>query len=204
MATRLWAGWLWNLGSIPDVLFSSATRLDLKSTQQLLQWVLEYYSGRNASHSYPSTADVKNASSNTSTTSHVFMAWWLLRTLPLYQFTYGLLRDAFSSSNYNVCVCVCVCVYIYKIKEVKLSKCLINYALCYEDILEWMYSSTILDLGTKWRWVVSFTSRPHYSRRKIPQHPLDRMVGGPQVRSGRCGEQKYLALPAIKPGPSST
>jgi hypothetical protein len=32
---------------------------------------------------------------------------------------------------------------------------------------EWRYSSTILDLGTAWRCVVSFTPRSLYSRGKI-------------------------------------
>jgi hypothetical protein len=41
---------------------------------------------------------------------------------------------------------------------------------------------------TSWRWVVSFTSRPLYHRRKSPRYPLDRMLGGPQSRSGRRGE----------------
>jgi hypothetical protein len=27
---------------------------------------------------------------------------------------------------------------------------------------EWRYSSTILNLGTRWMWVVSFTPRPFY------------------------------------------
>jgi hypothetical protein len=31
---------------------------------------------------------------------------------------------------------------------------------------EWKYSSTILDFGTRWSWVVSFTTRPFYPRRK--------------------------------------
>jgi hypothetical protein len=44
----------------------------------------------------------------------------------------------------------------------------------------------ILDLGTRWRWVVSFTPRPLYPEGKSP---LDRRVGGPQSRSGH-GEQK--------------
>jgi hypothetical protein len=30
------------------------------------------------------------------------------------------------------------------------------------NIWEWMYSSTILDLGTRWRCVVSFTPQPLY------------------------------------------
>jgi hypothetical protein len=45
-----------------------------------------------------------------------------------------------------------------------------------------------LDLGTSWRWVVSFTPRPLYPRGKSPRYPLDRRLGGPQGRSGRCGE----------------
>jgi hypothetical protein len=33
---------------------------------------------------------------------------------------------------------------------------------------EWRYSSTILDLGTRWKWVVSFTPRPLYPLGKDP------------------------------------
>jgi hypothetical protein len=39
------------------------------------------------------------------------------------------------------------------------------------------YISTILDLGTRWRWAVSFTPRPLYSRRKSPGYPLYRRLG---------------------------
>jgi hypothetical protein len=42
----------------------------------------------------------------------------------------------------------------------------------------------ILDLGTKWRLVVSFTCRER------ARYPLDRRLGGPQSRSGRGGEEK--------------
>jgi hypothetical protein len=38
-------------------------------------------------------------------------------------------------------------------------------------------SSTILDLGTRWRRVVSFTPRE-----KAPRYPLDMRLGGPQSR----------------------
>jgi hypothetical protein len=58
---------------------------------------------------------------------------------------------------------------------------------------EWRYSYTILDLVTRWRWVVSFT----------PRYSLDRRLGGPQSRSGRCGEVKNLALPGTELKPSS-
>jgi hypothetical protein len=58
---------------------------------------------------------------------------------------------------------------------------------------EWRYRSTILDLGTRWRWVVSFTTRPLYPRGKSPRYP-DRRLRGPQSRSGR-GEEKIFPCP---------
>jgi hypothetical protein len=45
----------------------------------------------------------------------------------------------------------------------------------------------IVDLGTRWRWVVSFTPRPLYPQGRSPWYPLDRRLGGPQSRSGRGG-----------------
>jgi hypothetical protein len=53
---------------------------------------------------------------------------------------------------------------------------------------DWRYSSTILNLGTRWRRVVSFTPQPHYSR----GYPLDMRLGGHHSRSGRCEEEKDL------------
>jgi hypothetical protein len=48
----------------------------------------------------------------------------------------------------------------------------------------------ILDLGSTWRWVVSFTPRPLYPQGKIPWYPLNRRLGGPQSRSGHGDEEK--------------
>jgi hypothetical protein len=59
---------------------------------------------------------------------------------------------------------------------------------------------TILELGTRWRWVISFTPRPLYPQGRSPWYPLDRMLGGPQSRSGRGGEEKNSQpLPGIEP-----
>jgi hypothetical protein len=55
-----------------------------------------------------------------------------------------------------------------------------------------------LDLGTNWRWVVSFTSRPLYPLGKSPRYPLDRRLDGPQSRSGQRGEEKFLPLPGLE------
>jgi hypothetical protein len=59
---------------------------------------------------------------------------------------------------------------------------------------KWRYSSTILNLGTRRRSVVSFTPWPIYR-----MYPLYRSLGGPQSRSRYCGEEKnLLPLPGIE------
>jgi hypothetical protein len=47
----------------------------------------------------------------------------------------------------------------------------------------------ILDLSTRWRWSASRPSR-FIPQGKIPWCPLDKRLGEPQSRSGRCGEGK--------------
>jgi hypothetical protein len=57
----------------------------------------------------------------------------------------------------------------------------------------------ILNLGTLWRLVVSFTPRPLYPRNP-PRYPLNRKLGGPQSKFGRSGEEKKpLLLSGIEP-----
>jgi hypothetical protein len=70
----------------------------------------------------------------------------------------------------------------------------------WRSVGEWRYSSTILGLGTRWRWVVSFTPRSLYNRWRSRRYLLDRL-GGPQSRSGSCGvEKSLLPLPESNPG----
>jgi hypothetical protein len=63
----------------------------------------------------------------------------------------------------------------------------------------------ILDLRTRWRWVVNFTPQLLYPQGKSPWYPLDRRLGGPQSRFGRCGEERNsqplpgLEAPACRP-----
>jgi hypothetical protein len=62
------------------------------------------------------------------------------------------------------------------------------------------YSSIFLDLGTRWRWVVSFKHHPLYPRGKSRRYPLYRRLGGPHSRTGSCGvEKEHLPLPGIEP-----
>jgi hypothetical protein len=82
---------------------------------------------------------------------------------------------------------------VYKAK-VKLSLHLTNTALRHEHV--WgngCIDLRFLDLCTSWKWMISFTPRPLYPRRKSPRHPLDRRPAGPQNRSGRHGEEKNPA-----------
>jgi hypothetical protein len=48
----------------------------------------------------------------------------------------------------------------------------------------------ILDLGTRWGWVVSFMPWPLYPQGKNPWYPLHRRLGGSQSWSGCGGEEK--------------
>jgi hypothetical protein len=59
---------------------------------------------------------------------------------------------------------------------------------------ECRYSSTILDIGTRWRWVVSLISGLFTPKKIAPRYPLDIFLGGPQSRSGRCGAEKNILL----------
>jgi hypothetical protein len=51
-------------------------------------------------------------------------------------------------------------------------------------------ASRNLDVGTRLRWVVSFTPRPLYPQGKSPLYLVDMRLGGPHSRSGRGGEEK--------------
>jgi hypothetical protein len=80
-------------------------------------------------------------------------------------------------------------------RQTKLSLCLIKH----HTTGELKYSSAILDLGDKRRWMVSFTSRQIYSQGK--ESPV--FTGcGVQGQSGWCGEdkKKILSLSGIEPG----
>jgi hypothetical protein len=74
----------------------------------------------------------------------------------------------------------------------------------WRHMCEWRNSSIILDIVTRWRWVVSFTTQLLYFRGKNFRYPLDRRVGGPHIKFWRYGEEKNLILawnqtPAVQP-----
>jgi hypothetical protein len=61
-----------------------------------------------------------------------------------------------------------------------------------------MYSSKLINLGARWRYVVSAGRLP--PNEKPPRtHPSDRSLGLPQGRSSQCGGEKNPAQPEIEP-----
>jgi hypothetical protein len=57
----------------------------------------------------------------------------------------------------------------------------------------------ILELGIRWRWLVSFTPRPLYPLETATRYPLDRKFCVFRSRCGHCGVQKnFVPLPGIE------
>jgi hypothetical protein len=76
----------------------------------------------------------------------------------------------------------------------------INYLIIkpWRRIEAWSYNSDIIDLSNGWSWVISFTPRPLYVRWKGPRYSLDKRLGAPQSRTGRCGvEKNYVPVSGI-------
>jgi hypothetical protein len=85
-------------------------------------------------------------------------------------------------------------------QKVKLSLCLTKHHAMKMYWGSGGIAPRTIDLGTRWRWVVSFTPRPFYPQGKSPWYVLDRRLCGPQNRSGCSGEEKNSQLPqAIEP-----
>jgi hypothetical protein len=81
-----------------------------------------------------------------------------------------------------------------------------NWAPRHEGVLRsGCIAPRILDLGSRWRWVVSFTPQPLYPQGESPCYSMDRRLGGPRSQSGRGGEEKNsqtlpgLELPISQP-----
>jgi hypothetical protein len=60
-------------------------------------------------------------------------------------------------------------------------------------------SPRILDLGTRWRWVVRFMPWPLYPQGKNPWYPMNMRLGGLQSWSGHGGEKNSQSLLGLKP-----
>jgi hypothetical protein len=80
--------------------------------------------------------------------------------------------------------------------KVKLSLCLTKHHAMKAYWGSGSITPSILDFGTRWRWVDSFTPRLLYPQGKNLRYPFDRRLGGPQSRRGRGGEEKNSHPPS--------
>jgi hypothetical protein len=65
---------------------------------------------------------------------------------------------------------------------------------------EWSYSSTVFDLGTRWKRILSFTPWPLCLRGDNTWHILDKRLGEFQSRSACCGGATNL--PCLESNPA--
>jgi hypothetical protein len=83
--------------------------------------------------------------------------------------------------------------------KLKLSLCLTKHHAIQTYEGSKVTSPRIVNVGTRWSWVVNFTPRPLYPRCTSPLYPLNRRLGGLQSQSGCGGEEKnFLHLEGIK------
>jgi hypothetical protein len=65
---------------------------------------------------------------------------------------------------------------------------------------KWRHSSIILDLGTRWRWVVSLAPRTLYPRGNRPRYLLDWRLRGPRAGLDVVEEIKSCSCRDSYPG----
>jgi hypothetical protein len=90
--------------------------------------------------------------------------------------------------------------------SVKLSLCLTKHHAMKTYFRSRGRAPLILNIVTRWMWMVNFMPHPFYPREKGLHYPLGTRLGGPQSRSGRGGEEKNshrCPLPEIEPRSSS-
>jgi hypothetical protein len=78
----------------------------------------------------------------------------------------------------------------------------LNYlsTMPWKHMREWRHSSTVLDLGTRWKWVVSFTPLPLYTRGKRPGIQWRGGWVGPRVGLDAVEKRKILHCQKSNPG----
>jgi hypothetical protein len=102
-----------------------------------------------------------------------------------------------------VFVCVCICVrYICTHVCVYVTMCACKIEVSEQSIKAIRGSRgitpLILKLGTRWTWVVSFTPRPPYPRRKWRSCTLNRKAGWVPEPFWRISKKGYWPLPGIE------
>ena len=109
------------------------------------------------------------------------------------------------------CMCVCVYTHSHQLWISSLGHVCLDLSSPVDD--DWFECSLkvcrrsrgiaplILNLGARRRLVASFMPRPLYLRGTNSRFPLNRKLGGSQIRSGRFGEEPVKPHPDLNPIP---
>jgi hypothetical protein len=169
-------------------LFTTASRTALGPTELPIQWVPGALSlevkrpGREADHSPPSSAEVKECvelylrSLNTPSwcdarlKKHRDKFAFTQNCSPVDHDPTKWLYSLHQSSNGDSAATHC-----FENVKVKLSVCLTKHHARKTYWKSGGIAPHILDLGTRWRWVVSFTFRPLYPQGKNPRDTIAQM-----------------------------
>jgi hypothetical protein len=130
----------------------------------------------------------KNEWSYTSIPQYAFMAWCLIKHK-------GLALSKYLIGIRTIKISKCRVVPLWVNVKVNFSLCLTKHHAMKTYWASGGIAPRFLDLGTRWRWVVSFTLRPLYRQGKSLWYPLGRRLSGTQSRSGRGGEEKNSQPP---------
>jgi hypothetical protein len=91
-------------------LFTTASRLGLRPTQPPFHWVSVAVSlgvkwpGREADHTPPSSAEVKNAWRYTYTPQYIFMAWCLVKHMDNFTVFLRLIETSYPSVSFSISI----------------------------------------------------------------------------------------------------
>jgi hypothetical protein len=55
----------------------------------------------------------------------------------------------------------------------------------------------VLNLSTKWKWVVSFMNRPHFTPEELSPYPLGKKMAEPQGRCELKTQQEKIVVPSL-------
>jgi hypothetical protein len=186
---------MWTIGvripvGLGTFLFDAVSRPALGSTQPPSQWVPGALSlgimrpGREADHSPPSSAEVKECAELYLHSPIRLQAWCLVKHRGVTFYKSSCPSAWLSTTPRRRILCL--------IKQHDMKTYWGNGSI----------APHILNLGTGWKSVVSFTPRPHYRRGRNPWYALDRRLGVPH-RRWQTEKFPSLPLPGIDPRSSS-
>jgi hypothetical protein len=176
---------IWGIQTfVPNVFKTSVTPLHIKCCSTVLEKATVSSNNNLSDLRQPGSEDIRFGRSET---FPMCVVAFIVQTAALSQLVH-MRPGTLHISLLWFCIRQTVAPYLSKVNKLKLSLCLISYALRHEDVCEsGCIDPRILDRSTTLWWIVSFTPRQIYS--------LDRKMGGPHSWSRRRERETNLAFP---------